>query len=115
MRFLRLVGRAVRMRCPRCGQGAVFRGWFRTHEACSHCGATFQREPGFFLGAIYFNYGLTALVSTVAYLVGVFVFHYPPQLTMFAILAFCCLFPLWFFRHARSLWLGFDEYFDPRG
>ena len=27
--------------------------------------------------------------------------------------AFCVLFPLWFFRYARSLWLGFDYYFDP--
>jgi hypothetical protein len=29
--------------------------------------------------------------------------------------AFCVFFPLWFFRYARSLWLAFDEYFDPSG
>ena len=27
--------------------------------------------------------------------------------------AFCVLFPLWFFRYARSFWLGLDYYFDP--
>jgi hypothetical protein len=29
-------------------------------------------------------------------------------------LAFALLFPLWFFRYARSLWLGFDQFIDPR-
>jgi hypothetical protein len=29
-------------------------------------------------------------------------------------MAFCLLFPLWFFRYARSLWLGLDYYFDPK-
>jgi hypothetical protein len=24
------------------------------------------------------------------------------------------MFPMWFFRYARSLWLGFDQYVDPR-
>ena len=28
--------------------------------------------------------------------------------------AFSVLFPLWFFRYARSLWVGFDQYFDPQ-
>ena len=27
--------------------------------------------------------------------------------------AVAILFPLWFFRYARSLWLGLDQYFDP--
>ena len=29
-------------------------------------------------------------------------------------LVFVLIFPLWFFRYARSLWLGFDQYMDPR-
>jgi hypothetical protein len=29
-------------------------------------------------------------------------------------LAFVVLFPIWFFRYARALWLGFDQYMDPR-
>jgi hypothetical protein len=29
-------------------------------------------------------------------------------------LAFALLFPIWFFRYARSLWLGFDQFMDPR-
>ena len=32
----------------------------------------------------------------------------------FGTFAFVVLFPTWFFRYARSLWLGFDQFIDPR-
>src|SRR5262245_39347605 len=66
-RFFLLVGRALLVRCPFCGRGRLFRSWFRMHERCSECGKSFEREPGFFLGSIYFNYGLTALIVAIAY------------------------------------------------
>ena len=47
------------------------------HEACPHCGRPFQRGPGFFLGSIYFNYGVTALLVTVMY----FAFFFTEVLT----------------------------------
>ena len=65
--FWRRIGRALRLRCPRCGRGKLFVGWFRMPERCEECRLDFRREPGFYLGSIYVNYGLTALVVTVAY------------------------------------------------
>lgn len=112
-RYFTLVWRALRLRCPFCGQGRLFRGWFSMHKTCSHCGASLEREPGFFLGSIYFNYGLTALVTAIAYPVLMFQ-GVPDKYLMPATLAWAILFPLWFFRYARSLWLGFDQYVDPR-
>lgn len=91
----------------------MFRGWLKMHPACDRCGLKFQREPGYFLGSIYFNYGLTALLVTVAYFVGYFGTTIPPDYLLWGLTAFCLLFPLWFFRYARSLWLGWDHYFDP--
>ncbi len=55
--------RAVQLRCPRCGSGPLFRGWFRMHEACPHCGFSYTREPGFYLGSIYLNYGATVILT----------------------------------------------------
>ena len=49
---LRGLLRAARLRCPRCGIGPLFRGAFRMHEACPHCGFSYTREPGFYLGSI---------------------------------------------------------------
>lgn len=112
-RYFTLVGRALRLRCPLCGVGKLFRGLFRMNAYCPHCGISLQREPGFFLGSIYFNYGLTALITAIAYPVLMFN-GVPDKYLVPATLSFALLFPLWFFRYARSLWLGFDQYMDPR-
>ncbi len=45
--------------CPRCRQGLIFRGWLAMHEACPVCGLKFNREPGYYLGAMYVSYGLS--------------------------------------------------------
>jgi uncharacterized protein (DUF983 family) len=113
MRFWRLFLRSCLLRCPACGRGRLFRGWFSMHEACHGCGLKFSREPGYFLGSIYFNYGVTAALVMTVYLTLFFTTDVSPELLLGALTAFCVLFPLWFFRYARSLWLGMDLYFDP--
>ena len=35
-----------RRRCPRCGEGALFRSWFTLHERCSSCDLVFEESPG---------------------------------------------------------------------
>jgi uncharacterized protein (DUF983 family) len=110
--FLRRVGRALRLRCPRCGRGKLFDGWFTTNERCSECDLDIRREPGFYLGSIYFNYGMTALVVTIAYLTGIAMGYGRSRWLLWAAVTFCVVFPLWFFRYARSLWLGMDHYVD---
>ncbi len=115
MRFRQLVRRALRLRCPICGEGQLFPGFFRTLDQCPVCGSRIEREPGFFLGAIYFNYGLTALITLVGYGILRIGVGLPSRTVMAITIAFVVLFPIWFHRYARSLWLGFDEYHDPRG
>lgn len=113
-RFWLLLIRAIRLRCPFCGQGKLFRHPFRMHDHCPNCEAKLEREPGFYLGSIYFNYGLTALISAIAYPVLLLNKVLPDWQLQAIILGFVVVFPLWFFRYARSLWLGFDEFADPR-
>jgi uncharacterized protein (DUF983 family) len=107
--------RGLRLRCPKCGQAPIFRGWFSMNERCPACGRLFNRAPGYLLGSIYFNYGVTALFAIVIYL-GVCIYYGEVQ-TGFGLKAFlvsfCVLFPMWFFRYARSLWIAFDERWDP--
>jgi hypothetical protein len=80
---------------------------------CDKCGLDYQQEPGFYLGSIYFNYGLTALIVTVAYFALYFGSALGDQTLLIGLTTFCVVFPLAFFRFARSLWLGFDQYWDP--
>lgn len=41
-----IVARGFRRRCPRCGEGALFRDWMRPHEECSSCRLRFQQNGG---------------------------------------------------------------------
>jgi hypothetical protein len=83
------------------------------HERCAVCHLRFEREQGYFLGAIYINYGVTVILA----LIGSFDLEYwsRPSLTQQLVLwiGFCSLCPVLFFRHSRSLWLAFDFIFDP--
>lgn len=122
--LLAVLRRCVRLRCPVCGQGRLFAGWFRMRPACDGCGLKYARAPGYFLGSIYFNYGVTAVLIVVVYFT-VFLASrvapdavpdlLSPRLPYFKWLlaGVAALFPMWFFRYARSLWLGLDTYFDP--
>ena len=112
-RAIVLVSRAMRLRCPTCGRGKLFRGWFTMHEACPHCGRKFGRGPGFFLGSIYFNYGVTAVVVIVLYFTFFFTEVLSDRQVLVVMTLIALLFPVWFFRYARALWVAFDELWDP--
>src|SRR5689334_512492 len=50
--------------CPICRSGPIFRvplwrGFLAMNEKCPVCGLRFEREPGYFLGAMYFSYLLS--------------------------------------------------------
>jgi hypothetical protein len=83
------------------------------YPTCSECGLNYEREPGFYLGSIYVNYGLTALVTTILYLVG-FSYGINDQVLLATLAVFCALFPMLIFRHARAVWLAFDQFWDPQ-
>lgn len=105
--------RALRLRCPRCGVGQLFRG-LRMRDVCGSCQLQFEREPGFYLGSIYFNYGLTSVLATVGFLVIRFGLRYNNQTALAVTVTFAILFPMLLHRHARSFWLAFDQLIDPQ-
>ena len=110
--FGTLIGRALRLRCPRCGEGKMFRNLFRMNERCAECHLKYERAPGYFLGSIYINYGLTAMTVTAGYLFLDFVTDVPDSWLMPILGTYCILFPLMFYRYARALWLAMDSFFD---
>ena len=107
------VSRAVRLRCPRCGEGELFRNWFTMHPTCDHCHLRYERAPGYFLGSTYVNYGFIALTMTVMYMGLHFGAEISNQWLAGPLIAYCTVVPLILFRHARSWWLAMDCYFDP--
>jgi transposase-like protein len=66
-RALALLWRGACLRCPRCGARSLFRTWFAMHERCTVCGLRFEREQGYFLGAMHkAPYGRTLGTSRLA-------------------------------------------------
>src|SRR5438128_9502553 len=58
-----IAGSILRQRCPRCREGAIyrgslFRGWLSMYERCPVCNLKFEREQGYFVGAMYVSYML---------------------------------------------------------
>ena len=112
-RAVRLLARGLCLCCPRCGAHSLFRTWFAMYERCAVCQLRFEREQGYFLGAMYINYGVTVVLA----LIGSFTLEYWVGLSLTQQLVlwvgFCSFFPVVFFRHSRGLWLAFDYIFDP--
>ncbi|QDT56103.1 hypothetical protein Pan44_41540 [Caulifigura coniformis] len=108
-----LVQRALKLRCPRCGEGQLFSGFFRMHERCSSCGLKYERAPGYYLGSSYVNYGLTAVALLIAYIILHYKLGYSNQQLAGPLAGFCVIFPLLAFRYARALWLAMDCRWDP--
>jgi uncharacterized protein (DUF983 family) len=104
---------ALKLRCPRCGEGALFRGPFTMNNDCAHCHLVFEREPGYFVGAIYINYAVTAGVAIAGFLLldACTTLSVSTQMVLWGI--FGISFPLFFFRYSKSLWLAFDHLVSP--
>lgn len=92
----------------------MFKGFLAMHENCPQCGVKFEREPGFFLGSIYINYGITAVVTSALYMTLMFSKWRSDIEQMGVTVAVAILLPILLHRHARSLWAGFDQWRDPQ-
>jgi len=109
--ILRTLARGARLCCPVCGRARVFGSPFRVRPHCDACGAVFQREEGFFVGAIMINVVTTeAAVMLTAGLWLLSVGGRGGGATMLTLLfAVALLFPVAFYHHAWSLWLAADH------
>jgi uncharacterized protein (DUF983 family) len=108
-----MLGRGLRLKCPRCGAGRLYRKPFSMHENCQNCGLKFEREQGYFVGAIYINYAATIAIAVP----GFFILDTFTGMTidrqLMIWVPFAVIFPLLFFHHSRALWLVFDHFFNP--
>jgi uncharacterized protein (DUF983 family) len=111
--MLQMLGHGLRLRCPCCGIARLYEKPFKMYEHCTYCGLKFEREQGYFIGAIYINYAATVAIAVPGFfLLDAFTaMTINQQLTLWV--PFAVVFPLLFFHHARSLWLVMDHYFNP--
>jgi len=111
--MISLLARGLRLKCPRCGEGSLYAKPFRMRANCPNCDLKFEREQGYFVGAIYINYAATIGVAVP----GFFILDTFTDIDINQQLAiwvpFAVAFPVLFFHHSRALWLVLDHLFNP--
>jgi uncharacterized protein (DUF983 family) len=108
----------LRQRCPRCRTGSIFRysifrGFPKMHDRCPACDLKFEREEGYFLGAMYISYAfaIVIIVLIAAPLWAITGWSFTRD-TIWAIVLFLPLAPA-ITLLARVLWIYFDQAIDP--
>ncbi len=114
--------RALQLRCPECGIWPVFVPWWRTRslddwftplDGCPRCGYAYRREDGYFLlatwGIHYFT--VTGLALAIALLVD-WLWKVDLWVLIVAVWVPTLLFGFLFARHAKSIYMAIDHFFD---
>jgi uncharacterized protein (DUF983 family) len=115
--------RALRLRCPVCGEHPIFVAWRRVRslhdwltplEGCPRCRYRYDREPGYFLLATWaFGYvavGGAALVAWLLLATFTDVALVPMLLLLLVPMPVASVLVA---RHAKALWLALDHFLDP--
>lgn len=100
--------RCLRLLCPACGQAKIVTQPFRIRHHCPNCLSLFKREDGFFVGAILANVVITELVILLLCFFFLLIVGVPYASVLVLLFVMALLFPVGFYHHSWSLWLGFD-------
>lgn len=107
-----LPSRILQEKCPQCGQSDVFKKnakLFAVPEMnirCKHCNYSFDREPGYFIGAMYISYGIAVFFCILTFLVFHFGFPSLPLIyTPIAIIAMMVLIAKKNFKISRIIYI----------
>jgi len=83
------------------------------YQRCSVCNFRFEREEGYFTGAMAVNLVIAELLMTII----VIPLSLQPWINLFLILLFglilSILLPLLFYRHSKGLWMSLDQLLHP--
>lgn len=106
---------AIKLKCPRCGISELFentgiipkKGMFNMLTNCSNCNLKYEKEVGFFYGAMYISYMLNMsffVATTVAYYV-FFEDRIDWHIYIIIYITVTIFLTKWIYRMSRSLWL----------
>ncbi len=115
-RALRMLGRALLLRCPNCGGRGIFSSWFTLRDRCPTCALPLQRgEPDYFIGAYLINLVVVELLFAIA-LVAVLLATWPdPPWTLleYGGAALMLIGALVSYPFSKTTWLAVDLSFRP--
>lgn len=108
--------------CPRCHEGQVFKNknpykglqFAQMNSACSHCGQSFDPEPGFYQGAMYVSYALTLGICFVVGIALILLYNVSMLILMSLLTVILLVLVPIVFRLSRLIWLNFFIRYRPQ-
>ena len=109
-RFGRLLARGITRRCPRCGSGHLFHRYFTMVPDCPRCRLHFEREPGYWTGALAINIAVIFAIFAVAFVVilAFTVPDVPVGPTLAILVPVMVVGPILFYPFSKTLWMAVD-------
>jgi uncharacterized protein (DUF983 family) len=110
-------GRALLLRCPRCGGRVILQSWFKLKDNCPQCGLALERgeRSDFWIGAYVFNLVVGEVLAIGIPIVWMIMSAPNQPWTAIEVVGaiLCVALPLAFFPFSRTLWLAWDLSFRP--
>ena len=113
--FKNILFTATKNKCPKCHQGNVFisnkvfdlKKFDKMNETCSHCDLKFEKESGFFYGAMFVSYAIMVAWFLTTWVLNIILF----KLSTYSYLGFVFLISILLstitFRTSRLIWISF--------
>lgn len=109
---LRMLLRAILVRCPRCGARGLFQSWFQMRSHCASCGLALERgeQHDYWIGGMMFNIVLAEILAVTV--IGSAILLTWPEVPWGAVRVGAVLLmlasPFLLFPMSRLVWLAFD-------
>lgn len=113
---VRMLARALALRCPSCGARGVRRTYFDFESACHACGLRFDRgETDYWIGGFMLNFIVGELIAVAAFLTAILLTWpaVPWKAVLYGSMIPAALGPVVTYPFARNLWLALDLLFRP--
>lgn len=104
--------------CPRCRRGRIYRrsflrAWLDMNRVCPECGLHFEREQGYFIGAMYVSYLLSMPpVAGLIFLIWLATGWRLDYVMLWTFFAYLPVVPV-MVRICRVIWIHVDQWLDP--
>jgi uncharacterized protein (DUF983 family) len=108
--------RGLTLACPRCGDRHIHKNYFSIVRNCPTCDLKFEKEHGYWTGALAFNFVMTGSIVILALAVGLIATA--PDIAVVPVIIIlvplAVLLPIIFYPFTHTVWMAIDYGFLSR-
>ena len=109
------------LKCPRCHEGNLFsnrnpynlKDLDKMPDYCPKCGEDFQREVGFYYGAMMVSHATTTVIAVIVHAIVFYFYGWAIAPNLISITVIIVVFFPVIFRISRAIWINMFSKYDP--